>query len=149
MNSLTRLYLVISKVYGSGGNLTTIRLRLHFFTLIIDSMLVLFHCFIFLVQKYQICTEFFFSLFYTEHFLLDATYFIVFLSLYLKSLMRLVVRSIPPGIPWNLAFTYEITFIFFFQFSFLNLVISHLTLWFCSLLFWVFLNSWFKVPFYI
>ena len=46
--------------------------------------------------------------------LLDTTYFIIFLSLYSKSLMKLVVRSIPPWIPCNLAFTYEIIFIFFF-----------------------------------
>lgn len=97
----------------AGGSLLTIRLRLHFFTLIILLMLVLFHCFIFLVQKNQICTEFFFTVLYRA-LLLDTTYFIIFLSLYSKSLMKLVVRSIPPWIPCNLAFTYEIIFIFFF-----------------------------------
>lgn len=135
------------KVYGGRGNLSTIRLRLHFF--------FYFHYTLnasFISLFYFSCSEksnmywIFFSLFYIEHFLLDTIYFIIFLSLYSKSLMRLVVRSIPPWIPCNLAFTYEIIFIFFFSnFFFLNLVISHLTLLFCSLLFWVFLNSWFKV----
>lgn len=60
-------------------------------------------------------------------FLLVTTYFIIFLSLYSKSLMKLVVRSIPPWIPCNLAFTYEIIFIFFFT-NFFSWVWSYLTL---------------------
>lgn len=76
-------------------------------------MVVLFHCFIFLIQENQMCTGYFF-LFYIKHFLSDPIYFfILFLFLYSKSLMRLLIKSLLPWILCNFTFTHEMIFIFF------------------------------------